>query len=144
MTTAANISGWKFYLGSTASPQVLAAIEEVYSVTNVGRTNQLVEVTNFDSPVGTKEYIAGLAEGDEITVECNYIPKAATAPVQLVAMVAVEAGSTRLCRLEYTISSPIKRFSFSAVCLSYSVVPSPTERNALRFGFKISGAITRT
>lgn len=139
--TAATIGYWKFYLGSAASPQVLAAIEEVYTVSGVGHTNQLVDVTNFDSPAGTKEFIAGLAEGDQITVDCNYIP---TATNQIAAMTAVDSGATRLARLEYTNRSPVKRFAFSVVCLGYTVAPSPTERNTLKFTFKITGSVTRT
>lgn len=139
--TAANISNWKFYLGTAASPQVLTAIEEVRTVSNVGKTNSLVEVTNFDSPTGTREYIAGLADGDEITVECNYIPGAT---MQAAAMLAVDNGDTRLARLSYMATSPEKRFSFQAVCLGYSVAPSPTEVNSLTFTFKISGQVTRT
>jgi len=140
MTTLANISRWQFLLGTAASPQVLTAIEEVYSVSPVGKSNQLVDVTNFDSPAGTKEFIAGLAEGDEITVEANFIPGAT---MQTAAMTAVDSGATRKARLTYTGSSPNKTWSFDAVCMSYGVQPSPTERNTIRFTFKITGSVTR-
>ena len=141
--TAATISNWSFkFNDQTASPtSALVAIEEVYSVSNVGKTNQLVEVTNFDSAVGTKEYIAGLAEGDEITVEANYIPGATNQPK---AMTLVDNGSSRTCVLTYTGSSPQKKFTFTGVFIGYSVAPSPTERNSIRYTIKISGAVTRT
>jgi Lambda phage tail tube protein, TTP len=138
--TSATISYFKWYIGTTASPQVLTAIEEVYSVSNVGHTNQLVDVTNFDSPAGTKEYIAGLAEGDEVTVECNYVPGAT---MQTVAMASVDSGLTKKFKLTYTNSSPNRSWSGTAVCMGYSVAPSPTERNSIRFTFKITGAVTR-
>ena len=138
--TSATISKFKFYLGTNASPQVLTAIEEVRSVSGVGQVNSLVDATNFDSPANSREYIAGLADGSEITVECNYVPGAT---MQVAAMTAVEAGATRKARLTYTNSSPNKTFSFDVVCLGYEVVPSPTEVNAITFTFKITGAITR-
>lgn len=138
--TAATISNWQFMFGSAASPQVLAAIEEVFSVSGLGKTNDLVEVTNFDSPAGTKEYIAGLADGSEISVEANYIPGATVQPL---VMTAVDNGDTRLCKLRYTGTSPEKTFSFSAVCIGYEIGPTPTEQNTISFTFKVTGDITR-
>jgi hypothetical protein len=140
MATAATISGFSFLLGTAASPQVLTAIEEVISVSGVGKTNQLLDVTNFDSDAGTREYIAGLAEGDEITVECNW---KSGATMQLAAMVAVDSGATRNARLRYNNSSPQRSWSFGAVCLGYAVAPSSTEQNRITFTYKISGAVTR-
>ena len=95
--TSATISNWQFEVGTADSPQVLTSIEEVYSVSGVGKQNELIDVTNFDSPTGTKEFIAGLAEGSEITVEANYIPDATHQPV---VMTAVDNGDTRLCRVQ--------------------------------------------
>jgi len=138
--TSATISNWQFEVGTAASPQVLTSIEEVYSVSGVGKQNELIDVTNFDSPAGTKEFIAGLAEGSEITVEANYIPGATHQPV---VMTAVDNGETRLCRVRYTGTSPEKTFSFSGVCLGYEIGPSPTSQNTITFTFKISGDITR-
>ena len=138
--TAANISSWQFLLGSAASPQVLTAIEEVYSVSGVGQTNELIDVTNFDRPAGTKEFIAGLADGAEITVEANYLPAGAQ---QIVAMTAAEAQATRLARVNYTGVSPNKTFSFSAVCIGYEIGPNTDSQNTITFNFKISGSITR-
>lgn len=140
MTTAANISNFKFKLGTTASPQVLTDIEEVLSVSGVGKTNQLLDVTNFDSDAGTREYIAGLAEGDEITVECNYKPGGT---MQTVAMASVDSGLTKMAKLLYSGSSPNRSWSFNVVCLGYTVVPSSTEQNRITFTYKISGAVTR-
>ena len=141
MTTQANISNFKFYLGTTASPQVLAAMEEVISVSGVGKTNNLVDVTNFDSAAGTREFIAGLADGEEFTVECNYLPKAT---VQINAMSSVDSGLNKKAKLSYLGNSPIKNWAFDVVCMGYTVAPSATEQNRLTLTYKISGAIVRT
>ena len=138
--TDATISNWKMEIGTDASPQVLTAIEEVTAVSGLGKDNELVEVTNFDSPTGTKEFIAGLSEGKEFTVEANYLHGATHQPV---VMAAVDNGDTRLARLRYTGSSPEKTFSFSAVCLGYEIGPDVTGANKITFTFKISGDITR-
>jgi hypothetical protein len=140
MATAANISGWKFSIANAASPEVLTAVEEVRTVSNVGKTNTLVDATNFDSPAGTREYIAGLADGDEVTVECNYLP---SATMQGIATSAVDNRQARQCRLTYTASSPERRFTFTGVFLGYSVAPSSTEINTITFTIKISGNVSR-
>jgi hypothetical protein len=138
--TAATTSNWQCYIGTAASPQVLTSIEEVFSISGVGKTNELIDVTNFDSAAGTMEYIAGRADGAEFTVECNYVPGATHQPV---VMTAVDSQATRLARIDYTGSSPNKTWSFSAVCLGYEISPSVDDRNTITFTFKVTGDITR-
>lgn len=138
--TAATISNWSFQLGSSASPQVLTAIEEVTDFPNFGVDNELVEVTNFDSG-GSKEYIAGLADGVEFTITSNYIPNAAA---QVIAMVAAEAKATRLFRAIYTGSSPQLQWNCSVVCLGYTLGPSHSEANTIEFKYKITGSLVRS
>ncbi len=137
--TQANISQFKIRLGDAASPEVFADIEEVLSISGVGKNNELVDVTNFDSPNQTKEYIAGLADGSEISVEANYVPNA-TQQTALIA--AVDAGSTRNFRVVYTGVSPDEVWNFAGVCLGWELVPSPTEQNRVNFTVKITGDIT--
>lgn len=138
--TSANISNWTFKIGSNASPQVLTAIEEVLDISGFGIRNELVEVTNFDS-AGAKEYIAGLADGVEFTLQCNFIAAAAG---QVIALAAAEAKATRLFELRYTGSSPNVAFSCSVVCLGYEPGPQHSEQNTLTFSYKITGTLTRS
>ena len=138
--TSATISNWQMEIGTAASPEVLTAIEEVFDVSGIGKTNNLVNATNFDSPAGTMEYIAGLSDGSEFTVEANYIPGATHQPV---VMTAVDNQATRTFRLRYTGVSPEKTWSGSAVCLGYEIAPSVEDRNTIRFTFKVSGDISR-
>lgn len=139
MATSANISNFKFKKATAASPASYNAIEEVLSISGVGKNNELVDVTNFDSPAGTKEYIAGLADGSEITVEANYVPNA-THQTALIA--SVDAGETINFQVAYTAVSPDETWSFAGVCLGWEVAPSPTEQNRITFTIKISGDIT--
>lgn len=138
MATAANISNFKLKLGQADSPETYNDVEEVLSITGFGKTNDLLDVTNFDSPAGTKEFIAGLADGAEITAECNYIG----GTEQDALRTAIDAGSTRNFQIVNTNQSPSETFAFAAVCLSWTIEPSPTEQNRISFGLKITGAIT--
>lgn len=140
--TQANIGKWKFRLQNTASPPTYEDVEEVFSISGLGKTNNLVDVTNFDSPAGTMEYIAGLADGTEITIECNRIPEASPPTEQQNMISAVNAQTNRNFQIAYTGTSPDETFSFAGVPLSWTVTPSPTERNTISFTVKISGDIT--
>jgi hypothetical protein len=139
--TAANISRWEFRLGDTASPTDYNDVEECYNISGLGKTNNLVDVTNFDSPAGTMEYIAGLADGEEITVECNRIPTASPPTEQQNMITAVNAQSNRQFQIAYVGVSPEETFTFTGVPLSWVLAPSPTERNSISFRVKISGDI---
>ncbi len=138
MPTKANISRFKIQLGTTASPPVYADVEEVLEIGGFGKTNELVNVTNFDSGL-VQEYIAGLADGAEVTIEANYD---STHAQQSALQAAVDAGETRPFRVLNQVPSPDETFSFNAVCLSWEITPSPTEQNRIAFTIKITGDIT--
>lgn len=143
MPTAANISRWKFRLGSTASPPQFNPIEEAFSISGLGKTNQLVDVTSFDSPEGTMEYIAGLADGQEITIECNRIPNESPPTEQQNMIAAVDAQENRAFQIAYIGVSPEETFDFQGVPLSWVLAPSTTDKNTISFTVKISGEILR-
>ena len=138
MATAANISNFKLKLGDAASPEVFADVEEVLSLSGFGKSNDLLDVTNWDSPTGTREFIAGLSDGAEITAECNYTG----ATNQDALRTAVDAGSTRNFQIVNSNQSPAETFSFAAVCLGWTIDPAATEQNRITFTLKISGDIT--
>jgi hypothetical protein len=139
--TDANIGYFRFKLGDGASTEVFSTIEEAFSISGVGKTRELVDVTSFDSN-GNREFIGGLADGQEITVECNYVP---AATVQAAMIAAVEAGLNRNFQVvDETAGSPVKTYAFTASPLSWVINPSVDSRNTITFTVKISGDITVT
>lgn len=126
--TSATIGKWEISHAGTS-------IEEVLSVSGLGRTNQLLDVTNFDSPAGSMEYIAGLADGDEVTIECNYL---SAAPGQGGLRDDVDAGDSASFKLTYNNAVT---FTFTAACIGYTIIPSVTEQNKVSYTIKISGNI---
>lgn len=124
--------------GDSASPEVFTRICQVFGISGVGETNELQEATTFCS-AGNREYIAGLADGEEITIEANYEQGTAS----LLAMIAdVKAKAVRNFRVVAEHSSPSETFSFAAVCMSWVLNPSVEGRNTISFGLKISGSVT--
>ena len=77
MTTAYLGYGAKVKFGDGASPEVFATIGNLRDFDD-SETAELVEHTNHSSAGNRKEYIAGLIEGDEITLPVNLDPGDAT------------------------------------------------------------------
>ena len=71
MTAAVLGKGATLGLGDGASPQVYTTIAEVLRCGPIGSTNPEVNVTNLDSTA--QEYIAGLADGNTVEFEFNWV-----------------------------------------------------------------------
>jgi hypothetical protein len=117
-------------------------IEEVRTIGGLGKTNALVDVTNFDSASLTKEYIAGLADGSEIAIDCNLVLTPSSIQSSLVTNVNNKV--TRDFKLILTDGTTTLTYDFAAICQSWKDVPSVTTENKRNFGLKITGDITET
>jgi hypothetical protein len=141
MATNAYLSNILVELQSETSPVTYSALEEVTSGVQVGETAPLVDVSHFQST--SREYIAGLADGDEFSLECNAVMTSPAVQQEFIAL----KGLTRVLRVTATDTrtSPndSKTYTFSAVFLGWSLAPAVGEADKLTFNFKISGGITR-
>lgn len=140
MTTSAIVGGFTLKRQhASGSPITYVAVPEVISISGLGSTNDLVDATHFGS-AGVREYIAGLADGQEITIECNYVGNSVQ---QEAFMDAVEAKETGSFQVLVDGVSPNVTFTFSATYISYVINPSVDDRDTVTFVVKITGAITR-
>lgn len=138
MATKAFVGKVFLDVGNGASPEVFTRYCEMTSLSGLGQANDQVEATTFCSG-GSKEYIPGLADGKEVTVEANYDPENITQN-QLIA--DVKSKSNRNFEVVITDDSPATVFHFGAAMLSYEFTPSISAANKISFTFKISGDIT--
>ena len=137
--TSAFINGVTFKRGDGEASEAFTTVGEILSMSGIGKANPLVEVTSFDSTA--REYIAGLADGTEVALECNYLP-ANTAQQGLVS--DVDAGTTRNIQVAITDGVTPKTYSFAVTPLAWVLNPSFDDKNSISFTLKISGAITVT
>lgn len=143
MATDAFNGGWGFKLGNGADPEVFTELEEVTSIGEVGKTRNQVDVTHFSSPNKTREFISGLAQGDEITIECNYILQNNTQQQSLIANVDQGDGQ-RNVEIEVTDGVNTVTLGFTITPLGYKYAPNLEEANKITFTAQISGDITIT
>ena len=132
------IGGWTFKRGDGGSPEVFAVVPEAFEISEVGKTNSLVDVTSFDSG-GEREYKSGLADGSEISIQANLVLASAQ---QIALQTDVTNKATRNFQIVATDGVTTKTISFAAACLSWVYGPSVDGRNTISYTLKISGAIT--
>jgi hypothetical protein len=138
MATNAFYSGVVFSLGDGGGPEVFTPLEEVTEISGLGENTELIEVTHFGSG-GSKEYIAGLADGKEFTVSCNHIIDAAQ---QVFAK--GNKGNAGNVRVAYDDGSATETYDFEVVYMGWELAPSNSDKNAITLTFKISGGITES
>lgn len=141
MATQAYIAGWTIKIGDGATPtEAFTEIEEAFSLSGLGKTNDLVEATHFLSG-GVREYISGLADGQEMSIECNYNP---AHTVQQALIADINAKTQRNVEVETTDGTTTSTFAMITAPLSWVINPAVDDRNTLTFTLKISGDITVT
>lgn len=121
------------------SPETYESLENPAGSPTVGETIPLSDVTNLEDT--SRRYIAGLADGDEFSVECFSVH---TSPSVQQAWVALK-GTTQHMRIinRNTRVSPntLRYYNFDAVFLGWSLQSAVGEPDRLVFSFKISGGV---
>lgn len=93
MTTNVRIGiGAEFHLDNDAVTPVLTKLSEVISVALPNSQQDDVDATHMASPNRRREFVAGLIDDGEGTVELNYIPGSAT---DALIRTAITDGKTR-------------------------------------------------
>jgi len=138
MTTDAFVGNVFLYRDKTGSPGEWDKVCQVFGISGLGQTNALIDATTFCSG-GSREYISGLADGAEITLELNY---ETSAYVEREMIMDVQNKNSRNFQIRVEDGSPTTKFSFLGICLSWTLNPSVDDRNTITFTVKVSGAIT--
>lgn len=134
------IGNFFFERGDDASPTAYTRLCPVFSMTGVGKTNALEDVTTFCSE-GDREYIGGLADGKSVTIQANYPGDDDDGVEDLIA--DVEAKRTGPYRIVDENVTPSRYIAMDMAAIDWEIAPSVDSKNVASFEFKISGAITR-
>jgi len=136
------IGGISFKRGDGGNPETFTKVPGLASISGLGKTNPLADSTDFDS--AAKEYIAGLPDGDQITLEFNDDLDGST-NTQLAGLISdVDSGTNRNVQVVFTDGTNTETYDFTVVPLSWKKVPSVTGVNRVQITIKISGAITKS
>lgn len=125
---------------STVSPEVFITVPEPNDFPNFGESTPLEDVTHFQST--SREYIGGLADGDEFTLSCNRVHSSPNYHDSIIAL----KGLTRTMRITETDTSvspnTTRVYRCDVVVLGWSIAPGVGAKESINFNFKITGGVT--
>lgn len=131
MTTAAAIghgSSFSIYNGSTYD-----AVAEVQDITPPNYSRDAVDATSMDSPNTFREYIAGLMDAGEASIELIFVPSATDA-----LLTALMAGTGQF-QVEFPNGVKVQ---FSAVVTAVSQAVPNEDKMTASASFKVTGKPT--
>lgn len=148
MSTDAFVGNIILFRGDRGSPENFTPLCETFGISGLGEANEQIDATTFCSG-GFKEFIAGLAEGTEFNLELNFIAKDVASRALQTQMIAdVKAKAIGHFELRaypdgYQNGAGVATLTFhvSATCLSWTLNPSPSAKNGISFGLKVTGTI---
>jgi len=147
MTTNAFVGRAFLYRGDGGSPEAYTKICAVFAMSGLGQTNEQIDATTFCSN-GSKEYIAGLADGSEVTFELNFETVDPTKTIIQSMITDVKNKAIRAFEIRVDGNNDGNEndfiFTFTGTCLSWTFNPSPSAKNSISFTIKISGDIVIT
>lgn len=146
MSTNAFVAQASLWRGSGGSPQTFSQICQTFNISGLGETNTLVDVTTFCSG-GNMEYISGLSDGTQVTLDLNLETKDSQAIWDMVADVKAKATRSFEWRVQGDPTQPgvvVRTFHLDLVCLGWELKPSTTAKNTITFTGKVTGPIDIT
>lgn len=110
-------------------------VAEITSIGDISVTRDDVEVTHYDSDDGYKEFIPGLADGGELTIECNFIVGDTNGQIGIKA--DYEAGTVQTFELVLP-NAANSSWEFTAIVNSFG----ETQPNGEQIGFTATMKVT--
>lgn len=137
MTTNAGIGyGTVLQLALASAPTDFTYIREVFSATPPNEADESVDVTHFQSPNRSREYVPGFTDGGEASFEMNYVPGSATD----VFLRSIK-GKALVARVTFPNGV---RISFNCSRQSYETSVPNEDKMTATLSLKVSGDATQS
>lgn len=120
------------------SPETFTALAEVTDITGPGMSRELPDATHMKSPGGWREFLGGLKDAGEITVECNHLPNNETHGAESGVLSLFASGERRAWRIKFPVS-PEKIWEMDAVVSAFEPSFPVEDKLMLSVTLKVSG-----
>jgi hypothetical protein len=127
---------FKFQIGS-GSPATFTDFCAVTDAGQIGESSPQIDVTSLCDEART--YRAGLADGSQINLKCNFLQGDATIRALYQ---AYKTKTRQVFRLKVDDTSPEEYFEFNATVLGWNVTAPVGAKAEVTFTLKISGGVT--
>ena len=136
MTTQAKIGyTTAFKIGNGATPEVFTAVAEVTNIKPPSMSRDAVDATHNQSSEGWREFIAGLKDGGEVSLDVNFVPGSATT-LTLMAEIDASLGNKQI------VFPNGETFSFAALCTGIEPDAPMDDKMTATITYKVSGKPT--
>lgn len=112
-------------------------ISEITSISAPNLSAETIDVTTHSSAGQYREFIKGLRDGGEITIEGNFTTASASATI-----VALETGSTQTVTIDYPTSPSVTRFTATVLSTSFGMEAPVDGVIPFSAAFKVTGKPT--
>lgn len=124
--------------GDGASPESFTTVAEVINIDGPGLSRSIPEATHMESPDGYREYLAGLKDGEEVTVECNFLPGNATQDPSTGVLSFFESGARKNWQVVWPFS-PAVTWEFSGIVTGFQPTTPVDDKITLSVTIKVTG-----
>lgn len=128
--------GTAFKRGDGAGPEVFSALADVTNISGPGLSRETIDVTSHGSPGAWMQFIGGLKDGGEVSIDVNYDPPNHDALVE-----DFDDDAPR----NYQIVFPdpdTTTWAFAAVMTGFEAEAPYDDKLAATITFKVSGKPT--
>jgi predicted secreted protein len=143
MTTNAKIGHGSLFelFDFDSSPEGYVVVGEVTNITLPALARDAVDATHTESTDGWREFIPGLKDGGEVSVEMNFVSGSAT---DSLIRRQFDMDNLSLVRISTPESPPTDVITFSAVATGYEVEDPLDDKIAATLTLKVSGKVTHS
>ena len=135
-SSALSSQGMTIGIGNGASPEVFTTIAEVKGIDGPGGQTAEIDVTDLSSTA--KEFVLGLQDEGDITLDMNYIPSNTQ---HALLRTLRGSGDENNFRISFT-DSPVTTWTFGARVKGFSISNAVDNVTGLSVTLRVTGTIT--
>lgn len=137
MTTEADIGyGTLFQTGADSSPEVWTTMGEVTNITPPALSRDSIDASHEQSPNGWREFIPGLKDGGEVSIELNYVVGSTSTLALVAELNASGQSAVKPRRILFTDGS---FWEFDAFLTGFEPEAPLDDKMVASVTFKVSG-----
>lgn len=128
--------GAKFQTGNGSSPESFTDLAYVTSITPPNMSRDAIDVSHMQSPDAWREFIAGMKDAGEVTLELNFKPGGTAFLAMLAEFNTASASATQTRRVLWTGGSYLE---FEGFLTGFEPETPMDDKQVASATFKVSG-----